>query len=156
LVVAHFDLVHSVDRLKLAQRLSRLALGADRQLPVLVECNVSGEATKYGYQLADWQERSEILQSFVEEMADLLALPGLKVMGLMTVAPWLDDPEMVRPVFASLRALRDALQERLPGASWQHLSMGMSDDFEVAIEEGATMVRLGRAIFGPRPVSPGA
>ena len=156
LVVAHFDLVHSVDRLKLAQKLSRLALEADRQLPVLIECNVSGEVTKYGYQLAGWQERPELLQSFVEEMAGLVALSGLEVMGLMTVAPWLDDPEMVRPVFASLRALRDALQERLPGASWQHLSMGMSDDFEVAVEEGATMVRLGRAIFGPRPVSPGA
>jgi uncharacterized pyridoxal phosphate-containing UPF0001 family protein len=68
----------------------------------------------------------------------------------MTVAPLTDDPETVRPVFASLRALREALQERFPQASWRELSMGMTDDFEVAVEEGATMVRIGRAIFGPR------
>ncbi|HIP87042.1 MAG TPA: YggS family pyridoxal phosphate-dependent enzyme, partial [Anaerolineales bacterium] len=75
----------------------------------------------------------------------------LRVEGLMTMAPIVEDPEEVRPVFAGLRALRDALAEQFPQATWRELSMGMTDDFEVAVEEGATMVRIGRAIFGPRP-----
>lgn len=155
LVVAHFDLVHSVDRFKLGRRLSRLALEAGRELSVLIECNVSGEPTKYGYQVVGWQQHPEVFEDFMKEVTSLISLPGLRVMGLMTVAPWLDDPERVRPVFASLRALRDALQERLPEVPWRHLSMGMSGDFEVAIEEGATIVRIGRAIFGPRLVPSG-
>jgi len=88
----------------------------------------------------------------MEAVARILDLPGLRVSGLMTVAPMASDPETVRPVFRRLQALRDFLAERFPRASWAHLSMGMTDDFEVAIEEGATMIRLGRAIFGERPV----
>ena len=81
---------------------------------------------------------------------EVLALPGLVVRGLMTMAPFVSDPETVRPVFVSLRALSDALRERFPAHDWRHLSMGMTDDFEVAVEEGATMVRIGRALFGAR------
>jgi uncharacterized pyridoxal phosphate-containing UPF0001 family protein len=77
-------------------------------------------------------------------------LPQLRLQGLMTMAPIVPEPEQVRPVFAALRALRDALAEEFPAVEWRHLSMGMTDDFEVAIEEGATLVRVGRAIFGPR------
>ena len=156
-VVAHFDYVHSVDRLKIARRLAGFAHEAGRVMPVLLECNVSGEEAKYGFDLQGW-ERDEARQAaFFAALEEILALPGLSIQGLMTMAPLVTDPETVRPVFASLRALLDALRERFPsqelapGHEWRHLSMGMTDDFEVAIEEGATMVRVGRAIFGPRP-----
>ncbi|HHH41322.1 MAG TPA: YggS family pyridoxal phosphate-dependent enzyme [Chloroflexi bacterium] len=150
LTVAHFDVVHSVDRPKIARRLSRFAVEAGREVPILLECNVSGEPTKYGFLVDRWQEDEEQREGFFAACAEILALPGLRVEGLMTVAPIADDPETVHPVFASLRALREALAERFPEVSWKHLSMGMTDDFEVAVEEGATMVRIGRAIFGPR------
>ncbi len=150
LAVAHFDVIHSVDRLKIAHRLSRLAAAAGRELPALLECNVSGETTKYGFPVGRWQEDNAQRETFFAACAEVLTLPGLRVKGLMTVAPIAADPETVRPVMASLRALRDALAERFPEHSWQELSMGMSDDFEVAVEEGATLVRIGRAIFGPR------
>ena len=149
-MVQHFDFVHSVDRMAVAQKLSRLAVDAARTLPILLECNVSGEASKYGYQLAGWEHDPDLRQTFFDEVAQVLALPGLRLEGLMTMAPLVDDPEEVRPVFASLRGLRDALREAFPGADWQHLSMGMSADFEVAVEEGATLIRVGRAIFGAR------
>lgn len=148
LVVAHFDVIHSVDRLALAQKLSALAVEAGRELPVLLECNVSGEASKYGYQAAGWERDAALRERLYAEVAAVLALPGLRLDGLMTMAPLADDAETARPVFASLRGLRDALRERFPGAPLPHLSMGMTDDFEVAIEEGATLVRIGRAIFG--------
>ncbi len=152
IVAEHFDTVHSVDRMKIARRLSRLMVAAEREMPVLIECNVSGEASKYGYDLADWQHDADVRAAFFDEVAALLELPGLRVKGLMTMAPLVDDPETVRPVFASLRALRGALRERFPGVEWRHLSMGMTDDFEAAVEEGATMLRIGRAIFGARPI----
>jgi hypothetical protein len=124
-----FDIIHSVDSVRLAEFISRHA----ENLPVLLEVNVAGEASKFGL-------RPEEMGWALEQIA---RLPGLAVQGLMTVAPLVDDPEEVRPVFRELRRLRDALGLR-------DLSMGMTDDFEVAIEEGATMVRIGRAIFGPR------
>jgi PLP dependent protein len=132
------NMVHSVDSVKLAQRLSRFMTA--QELPVLLEVNVSGEASKYGF-------RPDDLPDAVEAIA---ALPGLTLQGLMTMAPIAADPEDVRPVFAALRALRDELARRYPNLDWRHLSMGMTDDFEVAIEEGSTMVRVGRAIFGER------
>jgi pyridoxal phosphate enzyme (YggS family) len=133
-------MVHSIDSVKLAQRLSRFCLEADRQMPVLLEVNVAGEASKYGLASAE-------LPAAVEVIA---MLPGLRLQGLMTMAPLAPDPELVRPVFSSLRALRNDLTKRFPALDWRHLSMGMTDDFEVAIEEGATIVRIGRAIFGER------
>jgi len=151
LTVAHFDVVHSVDRLKIARRLSRFAVEAGRVIPVLLECNVSGEATKFGFPMDRWQRDEVQREAFFAACAEILTLPGLRVEGLMTMAPIVEDPEEVRPVFAGLRALRDALAEQFPQATWRELSMGMTDDFEVAVEEGATMVRIGRAIFGPRP-----
>lgn len=149
-VVAHFDYVHSVDRLKIARRLSRFAQEARRSIPVLLECNVSGEETKFGFDLQGWERDAARRETFFAAVEEILALPGLAVRGLMTMAPFVTDPETVRPVFASLRALLDVLQERWSTHDWRHLSMGMTDDFEVAIEEGATMVRIGRAIFGSR------
>jgi pyridoxal phosphate enzyme (YggS family) len=149
-VVAHFDCVHSVDRLKIAQRLSRFAQEAGQTLPVLLECNVSGEEAKFGFDLPGWQRDKAQRAAFFAAVEQILALPALAVQGLMTMAPLVADPETVRPVFAGLRGLLDALRERFPAQDWRHLSMGMTDDFEVAIEEGATMVRIGRAVFGSR------
>ncbi|MGD1994083.1 MAG: YggS family pyridoxal phosphate-dependent enzyme [Anaerolineae bacterium] len=151
LTVAHFDVVHSVDRRKIARRLSRFAQQAGREMPILLECNVSGEASKYGFATDRWQDDQTQREAFFAACADILALPALRMRGLMTMAPWVDDPEETRPVFAALRALRDALADRFPDATWDDLSMGMTNDYEIAVEEGATMVRLGRAIFGPRP-----
>jgi pyridoxal phosphate enzyme (YggS family) len=149
-VVDHFDYVHSVDRLKIARRFSRFAQKAEQELPVLLECNVSGEESKYGFDLPGWEQDSAERDAFFAAAEEILALPGLLVEGLMTMAPLVADPETVRPVFASLRGLLNALRERFPTHDWRHLSMGMTDDFEVAVEEGATLVRIGRAIFGER------
>jgi pyridoxal phosphate enzyme (YggS family) len=132
------EMVHSVDSVKLAQRLSRFAVEAGLGLAILLEVNVSGEASKYGLTPTE-------LAGAVEVIAPL---PALRLEGLMTMAPVATDPESVRPVFADLRNLRDELARRHPELTWRHLSMGMTDDFEVAIEEGATLVRIGRAIFG--------
>ncbi len=149
-VAAHFDFVHSVDRLKIARRLSRDAQQVERTLPVLLECNVSGEAAKYGFDLQDWERNAARREAFFATVEEILAEPAISVQGLMTMPPLVADSETVRPIFVSLRALRDALQERFPSADWRHLSMGMTNDFEIAVEEGATMVRIGRAIFGKR------
>ena len=149
-VVEFYDYVHSLDRLKIAGRLSRYAAEAGRTLPVLIECNVSGEGSKYGFPLDQWEEEETQLESFFSAVEEILDMQGLSVHGLMTMPPYVDDPEEVRPFFVKLRLLRDALRERFPSTDWHHLSMGMTNDFEVAIEEGATMVRIGRGIFGPR------
>ncbi|MBI4315141.1 MAG: YggS family pyridoxal phosphate-dependent enzyme [Chloroflexi bacterium] len=147
-VAAQFHWVHSVDNAELAGRLSRAA-ATDRPLPILLECNVSGEPAKYGWaadRTDDDPAQWEALRAGVE---GALALPGVAVRGLMTMAPVVADAEQARPVFAKLRRLRDRLAARFPAAGWAELSMGMTDDFEVAIAEGATMVRVGRAIFAP-------
>jgi hypothetical protein len=140
-VVPWAAMVHSVDSVKLAQRLNRFCIAAGKELPILLEVNISGEASKYG--LAE-----EELPAVVAQFVGPPGLPGLRLEGLMTMAPIVSDPELVRPIFAGLRAVRDELAQRYPALGWRHLSMGMTDDFEVAIEEGATMVRIGRAIFG--------
>lgn len=142
------QVIHSLDRLKIAERLSREMAEGSGPLPVLLECNVSGEESKDGFAADRWQTdrtQRQVLWSAVEEM---LALSNLRLDGLMTMAPLVDDPEETRSTFRRLRVLRDALAADLKRA-WPHLSMGMSDDFEVAIEEGATLVRIGRAIFAP-------
>ncbi len=147
---AGFVLIHSVDSLKLAERLSRLATQAARVQPILLECNVSGEASKEGfaaYAEGDWP-------ALKAEFAAVLSLPGVRVQGLMTMAPLGTDPEAARPVFRRLRELRDYLTIQLPQGDWAMLSMGMTDDFEPAIAEGATIVRVGRAIFGEREPRP--
>jgi PLP dependent protein len=149
-IQAQFALIHSVDSVKLAERLSGLAAAAGRVQPILLECNVSGEASKEGFLAqteADWQARRP-------EFAAMLALPGVRVQGLMTMAPVVPDPEAARPVFRRLREWRDYLRIHLPQGDWRELSMGMTDDFEPAIAEGATLVRIGRAIFGQREAHP--
>lgn len=137
-----FDLVHTVDRLKLARALDRHAGLAGRTLPVLVQINVGGEAQKEG---VTPEHAEELLVSMGE-------LPNLKVKGLMTMPPFMDDPEDVRPFFRTLRQLAEhfAAKGYFDRSKGFDLSMGMSGDFEVAIEEGATLVRVGTALFGPR------
>jgi PLP dependent protein len=171
---ALFDIVHSLDSLRLAEALDRYVAGdggwriedggrdspssilhprsslPSPRLAVLLQVNVSGESSKEGFALAGWEERPPVLDAFLAEVEALLALPHLAVRGLMTIAPWAASPESARPTFRSARRLRDRLAQRFPRGDWSALSMGMTDDFEVAIEEGATLVRVGRAIFGAR------
>jgi len=149
-VVQVFDAVHSVDRAKIADRLNGDAEHAGIQLPILLECNVSGEASKWGWQLTERDSWPQI----IEEFSRIQNLPNLEVRGLMTMAPMVADPERVRSVFEKLRNLRDYLQQALPG-DWTELSMGMTDDYAIAVEEGATLLRIGRAIFGPRATESG-
>lgn len=149
-VVGIFDAVHSVDRIKIADRLNRDAESAGIRLPILLECNVSGEVSKWGWQLTEKESWPEI----VDEFTRIQKLESLEVRGLMTMAPMVADPERVRPIFEKLRLLRDYLQKAVPG-DWAELSMGMTEDYAVAVEEGATLLRIGRAIFGPRATENG-
>jgi len=138
--VHFFEMIQSVDSLRLAEELDRCAAKAAKTMPILIEVNVAGEAAKFGYQPA----------TLLAELERLNGLKRLEIHGLMTMAPWTPDPEKVRPVFRQLRELKSECEARL-GAPLAHLSMGMSSDFEVAIEEGATLVRVGTALFGERP-----
>lgn len=142
--VALFEMIQSVDSLHLARELNKRAEQAARTLPVLLEVNVAGEASKFGY----------APERLLAELPELNALPRLEIQGLMTVPPWSPDPERVRPYFRQLRECKLRCEDIL-GAPLPHLSMGMSGDFEVAIEEGATIIRVGTALFGERP-RPGA
>lgn len=138
--VEWFEMIQSVDSLHLAEEINKRAEQAGKRMPILLEVNLAGEASKFGY-------RPEQL---LAELPRLNALPRVEVHGLMTVPPWTPEAETIRPVFRRLRELKDQCEQIL-GAPLPHLSMGMSGDFEVAIEEGATMVRIGTALFGPRP-----
>lgn len=138
-----FAAVDSLDSLRLAEKLSAAAQKANKRLPVLIEINVGGEVAKSGIAL-----RSEELE---ELLTAAPRLEALEFRGLMTIPPFTEDPQQARPYFRKLRELRDQIADRhLPGLSLELLSMGMSHDFEVAIEEGSTCVRVGTAIFGQR------
>ncbi len=138
--VSLFQVVQGVDSLALAEELQKQALKQARSLPILLEVNVAGESSKFG-----WNP-----DRLLAELPQLNALNRLEVHGLMTIAPYAVDPEQVRPIFRRLRELRDRCTDLL-GAPLPVLSMGMSGDLEVAIEEGATLVRVGTALFGERP-----
>jgi pyridoxal phosphate enzyme (YggS family) len=144
------DVIESVDSLKLARRLDSSAAARGRRVPVLLEVNVSGEDSKYGWRAGRWESDAGQLAALATKVAAILELEHVQVQGLMTMAPWLADKAVLRAVFISLRRLLDWLGNEFPEADWRHLSMGMSDDYEIAVEEGATIVRIGRAIFGPR------
>lgn len=137
--VALFDVVHSVDNSALAQELSRRTA---RMLDVLVQVNVAGAA----------QQRGIAPAALPALLRTIVRLPGLRVVGLMAIAPLTGDPETVRPAFRRLRELRDEVARLDIAETVIHLSMGMTADFAVAVEEGATIVRIGRAIFGERPL----
>ena len=141
-VVGRFSLLHAVDRLEVAERLDRVARERGTSQPVLLEVNVTGETTKHGFKPDD-------LARAAERMG---ALSGLRLLGLMTIPPQAADPEEARPHFRRLCQLAATVEAlKIPGVTMKELSMGMSGDFEVAVEEGATMVRIGTALFGPRP-----
>lgn len=150
-VVSLFQQVHSVDTLKLASKLSGLCVEQGKQLKVLLEMNVSGEEAKYGFAATGWDTNNAVREHLWREMEQIVALPGLMVRGLMTMAPIVEQPEQARPVFAALARLRVALMESFK-IELPDLSMGMTDDYPIAIEEGATLVRIGRAIFGEREI----
>ncbi len=136
-----FDMIHSLDRRELAAELDRRARTAGRVMPVLVEINVSGEETKSGVPL---NEALELVRT-------VATLENLSIRGLMTMPPWFDDPEEARPYFRRLREFRDRIAaEAIPRVEMRELSMGMTGDYAVAVEEGATIVRIGRGIFGER------
>ena len=140
---ALFDFVQSVDSVHLARRLSDRAATLGKTMPIVLEVNVSGETSKYGFAPTP-------RDAFLSTVNEILALPNLDVQGLMTIAPIVAQPDDARPHFRALRELRDELRARFPDRAWTHLSMGMTDDFQAAIAEGATIVRIGRAIFGQR------
>lgn len=146
LVAEHFELLHSLDSLKLARRLDRLAAERNRALPVLLEFNVGGEESKSGWDASD----DSRWDAFLPEVESILGLPSLRVRGLMTMPPLETDPEDSRRFFLRLRLLRDRLASIFPRADWRELSMGTSADYTVAVEEGATLVRVGTAIVGAR------
>ncbi len=136
-----FDLIETIDRPSVAKELAKRAEKSGRCLPVFIEVNVGGEETKAGVAPEELFSLAELV----------ISLPPLELQGLMTLPPYREDPEEVRPFFAKLRGLLEELKKRFPEAPLSELSMGMSHDFEVAIEEGATIVRVGTALFGPRP-----
>ncbi|HZT97813.1 MAG TPA: YggS family pyridoxal phosphate-dependent enzyme [Chloroflexota bacterium] len=136
-----FSMIQSVDSLRLARILDRVAEERGQVMRILLEVNVSGEPSKHGF----------LAQTLAEAVEDVSRMKHLRLQGLMTMAPLTAAPEEVRPVFAGLRRLRDGLASQWVDMDLSVLSMGMTDDYEVAVEEGATMVRLGRAIFGADP-----
>ena len=137
-----FDMMHSLDRIELAEEINRRAERLGRTLSVLLEVNVGGEASKSGWTPA----------GLLDDIRRLACLPNIEVRGLMTIPPPTPNPDEARPFFRALRELRDRLAlEGYEGMSLPELSMGMTADYDVAIEEGATLVRVGTAIFGPRP-----
>jgi pyridoxal phosphate enzyme (YggS family) len=146
LVAANFAMLHSLDSVKLARRLERACTESNRELPVLLEFNVSGEATKFGFPA--WEEGD--WSNLVQDIEQILAFPHLLVNGLMTMPPFFEDSERTRPYFCNLRRLQEFLAKRFPQSTWRELSMGTSVDFVTAIQEGATIVRIGEAILGPR------
>jgi pyridoxal phosphate enzyme (YggS family) len=140
-----FDMLHAVDRLELAEEIHRRGERLGCHMPVLLEVNIGGEASKSGF----------LPQALVGEVEKLARLTHMPVRGLMTVPPPTATPEEARPFYQALRDLRDRLVRKgIEGLDFAELSMGMTADFEVAIEEGATLVRVGTAIFGPRPTPP--
>lgn len=148
LVIEHFDLLQSLDSLKLARRLDRIAGEAGRILPVMLEFNVGGEESKFG-----WAAANETSWSLLfPDIEAILGLSNLEIRGLMTMPPLETNPEDARIYFRTLRLLRERLARRFPQADWHALSMGTSADYEVAVQEGATLVRIGTAILGHRPV----
>lgn len=154
LAADHADVFHALDRLKIANRLSRRLVEngqADtKPLPVFLEINVSGESSKAGIDCSNWQSDQGQKDMILNSASEIAQLPGLLPQGLMTMAPW-QVPELVlHKVFQQTRLISEWIQKQLPGSNWSMLSMGMTDDFEIAIKEGATHVRIGRAILGER------
>lgn len=144
-----FDMIQSVDSMRLARKLARLAQERNQSLDVLLEMNVSGEASKYGFAAYKWYHNHAVKERLWQEVDEIAKLPHIHVKGLMTMAPFDADMESARAVFADLAALRGELSNSLD-IPLPELSMGMTNDYPAAVKEGATMLRIGRAVFGER------
>ncbi|MEN6482149.1 MAG: YggS family pyridoxal phosphate-dependent enzyme [Anaerolineaceae bacterium] len=147
IICENFDYMHSLDSLKIAHKLELCLQEDDKILPVLLEFNVGGEENKYGW----WAFDERKWEDFASDIEQLITYRHLEIQGIMTMPPLMTDPEEVRPYFVKLHKLQDFLMKRFPQANWNELSMGTSLDYEVAIQEGSTFVRIGSALFGPRP-----
>ena len=145
-----FDWIDSVDSLELAEKINLAAQAQSKTINQLIQVNVSGEASKSGYMLVGWESDAYLYKKFARDMRQINLLANIKLCGLMTIAPQFATAEETRPIFQNVKLLQQRLQEDFPELSLPVLSMGMSEDYEVAIEEGATMVRLGRIILGER------
>ena len=150
LTAENADVFHALDRLKIARRLSKQVTDCGRYLPVLLEVNLSGETSKSGFFANKWEEDATQRENLRNVIETIVQLPGLDLQGVMTMAPWGVKEDLIRTIFRRTRLLVEWLQNELPHVTLNQLSMGMTDDFEIAIEEGATYVRVGRAIFGSR------
>lgn len=148
-VLPLFPVLHSIDSLKLAEKVSRIVVTQQVRPSVFLQVNVSGEPQKYGFDGANWEQDADLRKRLFTELQTIMALDGLQVRGLMTMAPFGAPEAVLRNVFRSLARLNTALANEL-GQPLHDLSMGMTDDYPLAIEEGATVVRVGRAIFGER------
>jgi len=151
IIVKRFALIHSLDSYKLGERINRAAEAMHWTQPVLIQVNVSGEESKFGYPA--WQD--DQIPALIAEIAKVKALLSLEIQGLMTVPPFSENGENSRSFFRLLRGIRDQLSSECPSANWNELSMGMSADYKIAVEEGATLVRIGTAILGERDYSKG-
>lgn len=147
IIADHFDMLESLDSFRLAEKLERLLAERNRVMPVLLEFNVGGEESKFGWRA--WDEST--WDSLLQEIEPILHLPHLQVRGLMTMPPLHDNPEESRPYFIRLRRLSEFFSARFGKEYFQELSMGTSTDFEIAVQEGATLVRIGTVILGKRP-----
>lgn len=145
IVASEFSMFHSLDRLSIAARLENQLEAVNRILPVLLEVNISGEISKAG-----WDLRTMSFEHWIDEVNQITKLPSLRIQGLMTMPPFDTQPEQSRIYFHQLSELRNRLIKVFPGLELKHLSMGTSQDYEVAVEEGATLVRIGTAILGHR------
>jgi pyridoxal phosphate enzyme (YggS family) len=149
-VLPLFPVIHSLDSVKLAQKVSRMVTENGQHAPQLyVQVNVSGEKQKYGFPANGWEKNPQIRDTFIEQLRQILVLEGLDVRGFMTMAPYGAPEAELREVFTSLAALKAESESQLK-VHLPDLSMGMTDDYPIAIEEGATVVRVGRALFGER------
>ncbi len=152
IVAASFHVLHSLDAIRTAEKLEPLLKENDRTLPVLIEIDTGGEESKSGLDYISGSDASTV-EVFIESMG---GFPHLEIIGLMTMPPLWENPEKTRPYFRRLRLLLEKLAKKFPSISWQELSMGTSGDFETAIEEGSTMIRLGQAVLGERDYSKNA
>ena len=149
-VVDHACCFHAVDRIKIAERLSKQLVEKDKQLPIFIQVNISGEESKTGFDCAQWEDNTAQQQALLAAITHIMKLPALQVQGIMMMAPFDIPKEQIRDLFKRTYQLSQWLQQQYPDEKIDQISMGMSGDFEIAIEEGATHIRVGSAIFGAR------
>jgi PLP dependent protein len=145
-ICEYFQFLHSLDSVKLAEKISRHAVETKKTIPVWLELNVGGEITKSGWNI--WEDDKWV--NLVPDFEKVIGLPGIKLLGLMTIPPYSIDPEISRPYYRKLRKFQEFLSKQFDLNDFNELSMGMSADFEIAIQEGSTCLRVGQAILGPR------